>query len=214
MADNISFLSKIKNANSTVHLGDSRSIGSILQHSSIDAVITSPPYPNEKDYSRTTRLESVLLGFVRTKKDLRANKENLLRSNSRNIYVNDTDEKWISNNSRILNLAHSIESKRIELGKDSGFEKMYHKVVKSYFGGMAKHLEELKPKLRPGAKLAYVVGDQASFFRILINTGEILADVARDSGYKVKSIDLFRTRLSTATKEQLREEIVVLEWNG
>ena len=66
MADNISFLSKIKNANSTVHLGDSRSIGSILQHSSIDAVITSPPYPNEKDYSRTTRLESVLLGFVRT----------------------------------------------------------------------------------------------------------------------------------------------------
>ena len=34
-----------------------------------DAVITSPPYPNEKDYTRTTRLESVLLGFIRTKQD-------------------------------------------------------------------------------------------------------------------------------------------------
>ena len=38
--------------------------------SSIDAVITSPPYPNEKDYTRTMRLESVLLGFVSNKAEL------------------------------------------------------------------------------------------------------------------------------------------------
>ncbi len=29
---------------------------------------------------------------------------------------------------------------------------------------------------------------------------------------KVMAIDLFRTRLATATKEQLREEVVVLRW--
>jgi len=79
---------------------------------------------------------------------------------------------------------------------------------------MARHLEQLKPKLRPGAKLAYVVGDQASYFRILIKTGEILADIANEIGYDVMSIDLFRTRLSTATKDQLREEVVVLQWRG
>jgi hypothetical protein len=27
-------------------------------------------------------------------------------------------------------------------------------------------------------------------------------------------IDLFRTRLSTATKEQMREEVVLLRWPG
>jgi hypothetical protein len=27
-------------------------------------------------------------------------------------------------------------------------------------------------------------------------------------------IDLFRTRLATATKEQLREEVVLLRWRG
>ncbi|MDG2992313.1 site-specific DNA-methyltransferase [Candidatus Synechococcus calcipolaris G9] len=214
IAKSIEFYDKQKNVISVVHLADSRNPGMKLLTNDIDAVITSPPYPNEKDYSRTTRLESVLLGFITSKEDLRRHKEGLLRSNTRNIYVNDTDEQWIAHNGRILELADSIEKRRIELEKDSGFEKLYHKVIKHYFGGMARHLEELKPKLRPGAKLAYVVGDQASYFRILIQTGEILADIARDAGYNVMNIDLFRTRLSTATKEQLREEVVLLQWNG
>ncbi|KKJ00735.1 DNA methyltransferase [Prochlorothrix hollandica] len=214
MAKDVASFQLLKDVGSVVHLADARNISNVLQPNSIDAIITSPPYPNEKDYSRATRLESVLLGMVTTKGDLRANKENLLRSNTKNIYVTDTDEKWISHHSRIMELADSIERKRIELGKNSGFEKSYHKVVKLYFGGMARHLEELKPKLRPGARLAYVVGDQASYFRILIRTGEILAEIAQQSGYQVLGIDLFRTRLSTATKDQLREEVVLFQWNG
>jgi hypothetical protein len=30
----------------------------------------------------------------------------------------------------------------------------------------------------------------------------------------LKGVDLFRTRLATATKEQLREEVVLLRWPG
>lgn len=197
---------------SIIHHADARSITNVLEPASIDAVITSPPYPNEKDYSRTTRLESVLLGFMAEKSDLRRHKEGLLVSNTRNVYVSDDTDKWVAHNAQIQELAERIEAKRLELGKTSGFEKLYHRVVKLYFGGMAKHLEELKPKLRPGARLAYVVGDQASYFRIMIRTGQLLADVAKDLGYEVEGIDLFRTRLSTATKEQLREEVVLLRW--
>ena len=47
----------------------------------------------------------------------------------------------------IQGLAAQIEAKRIELNKTSGFEKLYHKVLKLYFGGMAKHLMDLKPYL-------------------------------------------------------------------
>jgi len=68
--------------------------------------------------------------------------------------------------------------------------------------------------LRTGAQLAYVVGDQASYLRVMIRTGQILADIAGSIGYEVGSIDLFRTRLATATQEQLREEVVVLRWPG
>jgi hypothetical protein len=64
-------------------------------------VITSPPYPNEKDYTRTTRLESVLLGFIRNKEELRAVKRGLIRSNTRNVYVGDADDGWVTNFPRI-----------------------------------------------------------------------------------------------------------------
>ena len=62
----------------------------------MDAVITSPPYPNEKDYTRTTRLESVLLGFLTDRASLRRMKEGLLRSNTRNVYKDDDDDRWIA----------------------------------------------------------------------------------------------------------------------
>jgi len=91
---------------------------------------------------------------------------------------------------------------------------MYARVTKLYFGGMAKHLAELRTVLRPGAQLAYAVGDQASYLRVMIRTGQLLAEIAQVLGYEVVSIDLFRTRLATATKEQMREEVVVLRWSG
>jgi hypothetical protein len=79
---------------------------------------------------------------------------------------------------------------------------------------MTRHLADLRQALRPGAQLAYVVGDQASYFRVMIRTGQLLADIAQSLGYKVVDIELFRSRLSTVTKEQLREETVILQWTG
>jgi len=203
-------------ANSPVHVqrGDSRKVVEYLEPRSIDAVFTSPPYPNEKDYTRTTRLESVLLGFVRTKGDLRALKQDLIRSNTRNVYKRDTDHVWVTKHAEIQRIAREIEKRRIELGKTSGFERLYHRVTTLYFGGMAQHLASLRHVLKPGAKLGYVVGDQASYLRVMIRTGELLASIAELLGYEVESIDLFRTRLATATREQLREEVVVLRWPG
>jgi hypothetical protein len=199
---------------SVVLEGDSRSIGSLLQPRSVDAVVTSPPYPNEKDYTRTTRLESVLLGYVRDKEDLRRIKKSLVRSNTRGVFKADDDDAWVSGSNEINRIAAEIEARRIELGKTSGFERLYHRVAKLYFGGMHRHLAHLRPCLKPGARLAYVVGDQASYLRILIRTGTLLGEIAGSLGYELEAIDLFRTRLATATKVQLREEVVVLRWPG
>ena len=196
----------------TVHHADARNMRQLLRPASIDAVFTSPPYPNEKDYTRTTRLESVVLGYVNSKAELRAMKQGLLRSNTRNVYKLDDDDDWGAMHPEVLALAQEIERRRIELGKTSGFERLYARVTRLYFGGMARHLADLRPFLRPGAMLGYVVGDQASFFQVLIRTGELLADIAQSLGYEVVGIDLFRTRLATATKQQMREDIVVLRW--
>lgn len=201
-------------AETVVQYADARSIAQAIEPHSIDAIITSPPYPNEKDYTRTTRLESVLLGFIKNKADLRGLKAGLVRSNTRNVYKIDDDDRWIAHHPGIRRIAQAIENRRKRLGKTSGFERLYARVTKLYFGGMARHLADLRQVLRPGARLAYVVGDQASYLRVMIRTGQLLADIGKSLGYDVIGIDLFRTRLATATKAQLREEVVLLRWPG
>ena len=191
-----------------VMLGDARALERTSKLA--DILITSPPYPNEKDYTRTTRLESVLLGLVKTKAQLRATKEGLLRSNTRNVYKADDDDVVARNFPSIVRVSEEVERRRLELGKTSGWERLYHRVVLLYFGGMHRHLVSLRSVLRPGALCAYVVGDQMSYFMIHIKTGELLAEVAEHAGYEVTGIDLWRTRFSTASKVDLREEVLLL----
>jgi hypothetical protein len=210
VAADIRQLKNLPDVQSTVYLADAREVSATVAPSSVDAVITSPPYPNEKDYTRTTRLESVLLGFLNDKRELRALKQQLVRSNTRSVYKYDEDDAVIAWNAEIRELAEEIERRRILLGKTSGFERMYTRVTKLYFGGMARHLADLRKVLRAGAWLAYVVGDQASYLRVRIPTGQLLAQLAESLGYKVEGIELFRTRFATATGESLREEVVLL----
>ncbi len=194
--------------------GDARNVGTLLSPQSVDAVITSPPYPNEKDYTRTVRLESVILGLFSDNEHLRDVKRTLVRSNSRSVYKADDDDRWLDQIPAVTQLADQIEARRVELGKTSGFERMYHRVTRLYFGGMARHFESLKTALKPGAQLAYVVGDQASYFRIMIRTGELLGEIAAHCGYEVIGRELFRTRAATATRSQLNEEVLLLRWPG
>ncbi len=214
MATDLAIVPKQIKTQAEVYQGDSRNVHLILQSKQIDGVFTSPPYPNEKDYTRTTRLEMVLLGFVRNISELRSLKKRLVRSNTRSVYKEDQDDEWVSEHKEIQRIATEIERRRIEQGKTSGFERLYHRVAMLYFGGMAQHLASLRSVLRPGAFLGYVVGDQASYLRVMIRTGQLIAQIADSLGYKVENIDLFRTRIATATGEQLREEVVVLHWPG
>ncbi|MHC4479029.1 MAG: hypothetical protein ACYTEL_25675 [Planctomycetota bacterium] len=98
--------------------GDAREIERYLPQElsgGINCVISSPPYPNEKDYTRSTRLESVLLDFIKDRQGLRKIKNNLLRSNSRNVFVSDKDAEYVRHFSRITSIAEEIESKRLDL---------------------------------------------------------------------------------------------------
>ena len=58
------------------------------------------------------------------------------------------------------------------------------------------------------------MGDQASYLRVLIRTGRVLADIAQTLGYDFVDIDLFRTRRAASTGEELKEEVVILRWPG
>lgn len=214
MCEDLRYLRGLDTTIAEVSCGDARTVGGHVERQSIDAVITSPPYPNEKDYSRVVRLESVLLGYMSDRYDLQTTKRVLLRSNSRGVYRDDNDDFWVRDHPDVLLIAEQVEARRVRLGKTSGFERMYHRAVSLYFGGMAKHLVSLTRVLKPGACLAYVVGDQASYLRVMIRTGRILGRIAERVGYEVESVDLFRTRNATATRRTLREEVLVMRWPG
>jgi DNA modification methylase len=219
MADDLDAVQKssLDSITATVIRDDARSLTQLPD--GIGAVITSPPYPNEKDYTRTTRMESILLGLFSNKAELREMKELLLRSNTRNVFVNDSDGQEVAEFQSIISICHQIERRREELNKTSGFERLYHKVVVHYFGGMRRHFRALRPKLRRGARLAYVVGDQLSFLMVPVPTGKILAEIAHSEGFSVERCDLWRERVGTKIRNDLenrksvrvREEVLVLK---
>jgi hypothetical protein len=158
------------------------------------------------------RMESVLLGFVQTEEDRTAIKMRSVRSNTRTVYQRDDDDQWVAWHPEVHRIADEIEARFIAKKKKSGFEREYARVVRLYFGDMERHLAGLRAVLRPGAQLAYVVGDQASFFQVPIPTGQLLRETAEHLGYQVTSIEVFRTRRATRTREELNEEIVTLRW--
>jgi len=208
MLDDLKAVQKKNHLPTEVFHADARSVD-FLKPSSVDAVITSPPYPNEKNYLRITRIEHVITDLIRDRSGLKFQKKMLLRSNSGNVYKGDADGALVRRFSSIQKIADEIEERRIALDKDSGWEKLYPTVVRLYFGGMYKHLKSLHAALKPNAKCAYVVGDQMSFLMVHIKTGEILAEIAEEIGFKVDGIDLWRDRWATASKTLLREEVVL-----
>lgn len=209
MVEDLTAIEKKHHLPAEVFHADARSIN-FLKPSSVDAVITSPPYPNEKNYLRITRIEHVITNLIRDRTSMKIQKKMLLRSNSGNVYKGDDDGALVQKFLSVQKIANEIEERRIALEKDSGWEKLYPTVVRLYFGGMYKHLKSLHSALKPNAKCAYVIGDQMSFLMVHIKTGEILAEIAEDIGFKVEGIDLWRDRWATASKTLLREEVLLL----
>ena len=82
-------------------------------------------------------------------------KQNLLRSNSRGVYKTDVDDQEVAEHTEIQRIAAAIEKRRVELGKTSGFERLYPRVTQLYFGwdGKAFRFPAAGPQTRSQARL-------------------------------------------------------------
>lgn len=194
----------------TVIQGDARNVSAAIKYTPrrpFDAVISSPPYPNEHDYTRNARLELAFLEHVTDNASLRAIKRAMVRCHTKGIYVDDSgDALEVSRYPSIRSLARCIEKRAAS--KTHKFAGLYHEVVLQYFGGMKRHLTSLWPNLAPGAQCAYVVGDQASYLRVHIRTAEILAAIAERVGYKV--IDTIQWREATGPASKTTHENILI----
>lgn len=194
-----------------VRRGDSRAVDrSWLKtpRGGFDALITSPPYPTEHDYTRNTRLELAFLEDVTDLDSLRVIKKAMIRSHTKGIYIDDNDDSHVTKFTRLQRIIRRIEKKAT--GYTDGFARLYGKTTAEYFGGMRRHFSSIKKQLKPNAKCAYVVGDQSSYFQIRIPTAEILSEIAIEEGFRFVKIRTWRERWSTSTSKYIREHILYL----
>lgn len=205
-----------------VYEADARTVGDTLteqsflldKHGTVDYVITSPPYPAEHDYTRNQRLELVWLDAVTDNESLQRIKKNSIRSNSKNIYVEDNDSEItnVKDNERVNEIVAELQRIGRQDDKNHGFGKYYPRVIEEYFGGMVRHLNQVHDIMSSGGLAGYVVADQASYWQVDVPTGKILRELAREkTGFVPEDTLHWRDVTSTTGKaEDLREEILVL----
>lgn len=176
-----------------VRMGDSTNNGlDFLRHTCVDAVITSPPYLSDHDYTRMTRLELVFSGYLSSREDLRKIKRHLLRSSSKNVYKDDSLSEHVNRFGDVQAVIRAVSERALE--HKSGFARVYPRLVGEYFGGIYAHFTALGRVLRVNGQAAYVVGDQSSFFATRIPTARITAQLAEGcgAGFRVTSMERIR----------------------
>lgn len=167
----------------------------------------SPPYCNCFDYFEIHKVELWLGGFVKNKTEFRELRNSGFRSNTASL-----------NHKNIEYRNKNIE----ELITLFNFEKLWSKkipnVVRGYFDDTHKLLKKLFEHTTPNGYIGIVVGNSA-YTGVIIPTDVIIADIAKEIGYKVKNIFIAR-HLTTSSqqkialnplKEFLRESIVLLQ---
>ena len=181
--------------------GNSKYLEQVLPPSSaFDAVITSPPYPNRYSYARETRPQMFYMGLVQDGSEVGE------------LEVESIGGTWGKATSvlsdhfdyRSATVAKALRGIPERIGQHSYLMQNY--VIK-YFNDIEQHIESLKPFLRRGAQLAYVIGN-SKFYSIVLPSDEILADIFEANGFQIVSIERMRRRNS---KSGLYEAIVFME---
>jgi hypothetical protein len=212
MARDLDIVSNVDSEKALILEGDSRRCSEIFGGDFLglfSAVICSPPYPAEHDYTRHSRLELAFLEAVIDRESLRTIKKTMIRSHTKGIYKDDKDSAHLLHSDALARITTKISAKAAR--KSHGFARLYSTVVKEYFGGMKRHMESLFPLLKSGANCAYVVGDQSCYLQVHIPTAEILSEIVTSVGFRNPVIEHWRERWSTTTSKMIDENILFFQ---
>ncbi len=177
-----------------------------IKPKSIDFIITSPPYPNDLEYTRQTRLEMYLLGFVKNMDEVQQVKKKMVKGSTKLIFKESRSESFALKFNDVKIVSDKIYEQTKE--KNWGFD--YPRMVREYFGDMYLCLKEFYPLMKKNSHFLLVVGDQ-TVKGVYIPVCDILIEMAQEIGYRNCRKELFRMRRSTGHNVLLPEEIVIIE---
>lgn len=169
-------------AASTIQLSDTAKM--TVPASSVDFVLTSPPYCTRIDYTAATRVELAVLGPL-----LKVKPRDLGRQMIGSVQVPQTnieiDESWGRTCSKFLAALKAHPSKA-----SGGY---YYKTHLDYFDKIARSLGRVTTALKPGGRAVFVVQD--SYYKdVHNNLPQILKEMSTRQGLSFSKREDFHLR--------------------
>ncbi len=191
-----------ESARVAVHQGDARLLHEVPFEQRPSAVITSPPYLNRYDYSRSYALE-LCLNFVRDAEELKEVRHSLLRSHI---------ESRVEKNEEPPHEAVEDALSRLR-DKELNNPKIPDMIL-GYFRDMAQVISGLAKVLRPGSPVA-LVGGNVLFEGEGLPVDLILTDIAQRNGFKPQGILVTRYKGNSSQqmkkygRREVRESVLI-----
>lgn len=173
----------------------------------IQLTFYSPPYCNCFDYFEIHKVDLWLGDFVNNKEEFRLLRNTGFRSNTNSL----NNKPIVYKNEKLENLISLFDIYKL-------WNKRIPSVVRGYFDDTHTLLNKLYQQTIKGGYVGIVVGNSA-YSGVIIPSDVLIADIAKEIGFKVKNI--FITRHLTTSSQQkkeleslknyLRESIVLLK---
>jgi hypothetical protein len=181
-----------------------------IQADSIDLIVTSPPYPNNIDYSEVYKLETWLLGFVRSQEAFLKLRKSTFRSHP-TCAVPDVAEEF-QEHLKSGSLRSSLSPLLKKLSTHP--EKWRHRLILGYFADMWSALQQQYVCLKKGGRAFLVVGNSlhgTADSPYLVPTDIAVSLIGEAIGFKVDRVIVARNlKRRLSGNHFLRESIVAL----
>ncbi|TKJ27164.1 MAG: hypothetical protein CEE41_00025 [Hadesarchaea archaeon B3_Hades] len=187
-----------------VFSSDTRDLSNIHFERPPTAIITSPPYPNRYDYTRSYCLE-LCSHFVKNFEELRALRFSMLRSHI---------ESKVSKEEKS---PHPVIQEVVEAlnAKELNNPRIPYMLI-GYFNDMQRAIEQWSSILAQEAQVAVVV-DNVRFEGELVPVDLVFSEIAENVGFEVKEIIISRYKGNSSQQMKkygrvpVRESVVVWE---
>ena len=176
---------------------------------SVDLVITSPPYANRYDYTRTYALELAFLGFnderiKRLRQDLLSatvenkSKRHWLQRLYRDSALPMKAFDLVDHQAALCEVLTALRDRYQELSNPQII-----RLIENYFSEMAVVIGELARVVKPGG-IVFMVNDNVQYHGQEVPVDLILSDIAEGFGFKCKNIWALRRGKGNASQQMGR----------
>jgi DNA modification methylase len=199
-------------ARASIKEGDGRNLQAEgIEANSIDIVLTSPPYPNNIDYSEVYKLELWLLGFISSAKEFLGLRKLTLRSHP----LSDLKAELAAGFKDAIAKCPLNQFFDPLLSRTNAYdEKWRNRLALGYFSDLWTSLNQQYHCLRPGGRIFLVIGNSLhgrAGKAYLIPTDLLVAQLAKNLGFELEEILITRNTLRRLSGNHfLRESIVAL----